>query len=354
MARFIKNRNKIVGEAPGSIVFIGKQRMEQTRLRGITFDKNSFNDYECETVEELLSNFDENKVNWLNIDGVHDAGIISKIGTKFGISTLVLEDIANTDQRPKIVEDEHYLAVFVKQITFNRSEEKIHAEQISILLGKNYIVTFQEQVGNFFDPIRVRLRNDIGKIRERKSDYMLYRILDTIADHYMMNAGQLAELIETTEEIILSNTDNSLLNQIYRNKTEISYLRKAVRPVTEISKYLKNLDSDVFNGSTKPYLHDLDDIITHTMETIDLYSTMVSDHLNMFNTNLSNRSNDVMKVLTIFASIFIPLTFIAGVYGTNFEFIPELKFKASYFIMWGVMIVVAVLMLFYFRRKKWL
>ena len=353
MARFIKKRNT-VGEAPGSIVFIGKQKMDHSRLRLLSFNEKELNEYESENVEDLMANYDEERVNWFNIDGVHDSSVIEKIGAQFQLSPLVLEDIANTDQRPKVFEDAHYLAVFVKLITFDREDEKIHADQISIILGKDFIITFQEQVGTFFDPIRKRLRENIGKIRQRKADYLLYRILDTVADHYMLNTSQMAELVEEIEEVILTTTSKEVLGRIYRNKTEISYIRKAVRPVVEISKYLKNFDSDLFNQSTKPFLNDLDDIVTHTLETIDIYSTMVSDHLNIYNTNLSNRSNEVMKVLTIFASIFIPLTFIAGVYGTNFEYIPELSFRPSYFIMWGVMIVVAVLMLLFFRKNKWL
>ena len=200
------------------------------------------NEYECDSVDEMLSNYDENRVNWFNIDGVHDSKVIEQIGQQFQLSPLVLEDIANTDQRPKVVEDLNYLAVFVKLITFNREDEKIHADQISIILGKNFIITFQEQVGTFFDSIRMRLRENIGKIRQRKADYLLYRILDTIADHYMLNASQMAEMVEEIEEVILTTTSKDVLARIYRNKTEISYLRKAVRPVVEISKYLKNFD----------------------------------------------------------------------------------------------------------------
>ena len=216
------------------------------------------------------------------------------------------------------------------------------------------MITFQEKVGEYFDPIRERIRQNIGKLRMSKADYLFYRIIDTLADMYMVCVGQVGEFVEGSESGILANVNKETIEEIYWNRTEVSFIRKAVRPAKEVTKLLKTAETELIDEATWPYFNDLDDLLTHTLESVELYYTMTSDQMNIYNTSLSNRANDVMKVLTIFAAIFIPLTFIAGIYGTNFDNVPELHYKYSYFIMLGVMLLVAIVMLIYFRRKKWL
>lgn len=354
MARFLKSRTSIIDKAPGTITFIGRQKMEKPRFRLMTFNKEELDEFENESLDELLQNRKEGRINWINIDGLHDQNVILKIGEQFDLSPLVQEDIVNTDQRPKAIEDGENLVVFLKQLNFDDSTKSIHADQITIILGENYVISFQERVGEFFNPIRNRIRQNIGRVRTSQPDYLFYRIIDTIVDNYMVCVGAMGELVEANEENVLSKVSKEIVEDIYRHKTEISYIRKAVRPAIEVSRRLKSIDSKLIKKSTRPFFDDLDDLLTHTFETIEVYHTMISDQLNIYNTNLSNSANDVMKVLTIFAAIFIPLTFIAGIYGTNFEYVPELQFRYSYFIMWGVMIVMAVIMLIYFKRKKWL
>lgn len=354
MARFLKNRDKLVGQAPGTLTFIGQKKMEKSRFRLMTYNEREIDEYETASVQSLLSNLKTDRVNWINIDGIHDHEVIQEIGNYFKLSSLVLEDIVNTDQRPKVIEEADYLVVFIKQLSYNEEEQSINADQVTLVLGENYVISFQEKVGEYFNPIRERIRQNIGKVRLNKSDYLFYRIIDTIADLYMICISHIAEMVEANEENILANNHRDIIEEIYWHKTEISYIRKAVRPAKEVSKKLKNTETELIQASTWPYFNDLDDLLTHALESVELYYTMISDQLNIYNTNLSNRSNDVMKVLTIFAAIFIPLTFIAGVYGTNFDNVPELHFKYSYFIMLAVMFVVAIVMLLYFRRKKWL
>lgn len=354
MARFLKSRNELIDKAPGALTFIGKQKMEKPRFRLMCFNKDESEEYETETLDSLISFVKADQVNWINIDGLHDQEVILKIGERFNLSPLILEDIVNTDQRPKAIEEGDNLVVFLKHLTFKEQTQNISADQITLILGENYVISFQEKVGEFFNPIRHRIRNNIGKVRSSNSDYLFYRIMDTIVDNYMVCIGTMGELVEANEENILSRVNKSVVEDIYKHKTEISYIRKAVRPAIEVSKRIKSMENKLIKKSTRPFFDDLDDLLTHSLETVEVYYTMISDQLNIYNTNLSNSANEVMKVLTIFAAIFIPLTFIAGIYGTNFDFLPELHFKYSYFIMWGVMITVAVVMLMYFKRKKWL
>lgn len=354
MARFLKNRKVLVDKSPGSLTFIGRKKMEATRFRMTVYDDSHLAEYEEADLMKLLAHVDESRINWINIDGLHDAGVISKIGKRFNISPLVLDDIVNTDQRPKLVDDGGNKVVFLKQLTFNETEKSVSAEQITLVLGSFYVISFQEKVGGFFNPIRERLRQNIGKLRVSKSDYLLYRIIDTIVDNYLLCVSAIGELVEENEEHIITSNSKETIEKIYRQKMEISFIRKAVRPAVDISKKLKVSDGDLIKESSMPFFADLDDLLTHTLESVEVYHAMISDQLNIYNTRLSNSANDVMKVLTIFAAIFIPLTFVAGVYGTNFDYVPELHYRYSYFIMWGLMIVMALVMLFFFRKKKWL
>ena len=353
MARFLKSRANIVGQAPGTLTFIGRKKMDKPRFRLMSYNETNIVEHEPSNVKGLLSHLEKDLINWINIDGIHDQEVIQEIGNYFNLSPLVLEDIVNTDQRPKVIEEADYLVVFLKQLSFNSAEESVSADQVTLVLGPNYVISFQEKVGEYFNPIRERIRQNIGKVRQSKSDYLFYRIIDTIADMYMIAIGNIGELVEGNEEKVLANIRKETIEEIYGHKTEISYIRKAVRPAKEVTKKLKNTETDLIKKSTWPYFDDLDDLLTHALESVELYYTMISDQLNIYNTNLSNRANDVMKVLTIFAAIFIPLTFIAGIYGTNFDYLPELHYKYSYFIMWGIMILLVAGMLLYFRRKKW-
>ncbi|MDA3816276.1 MAG: magnesium/cobalt transporter CorA [Prolixibacteraceae bacterium] len=354
MARFIKNRKVLVDKGPGMVTFIGNQKMDRPRFRLISYNQTEGVEHEADNVNELVSKMSDKHIYGVNIDGMHNPDVINEVGRTFNLSPLVLEDIANTDQRPKMVEDNHNIVIFLKQVQYASDLQNVQSEQITLVLGSNYVISFQERVGNFFEPIRHRMRENIGKLRLKKADYLFYRIIDTIVDNYMVCLGSLGELIEGNEEHILSKKNKEVVDEIYHHKTEISFIRKAVRPVREITKQLKSSDSVLLTKPTKPFFADIDDLITHAIETIDVYYTMTSDQLNIYNTNLSNSANEVMKVLTIFAAIFIPLTFIVGIYGTNFDYLPELHYKYSYFIMLGVLLVLTIVMLLFFKKKRWL
>ena len=335
MARFLKNRQKAQGQAPGSLIFIGKQKMEKTRIRVIQYNKENIIEEEPENIDNVKSYIKKGYITWINIDGLHNTNPIEQLGSMFNLTSLALEDILNTDQRPKFIEDENNIVVFLKAFLYEKDARILSSEQISFIVADNYLITIQERVGDYFDPVRNRLRKSKGKIRFSDADYLCYTLLDSIVDSYIMNISVLGDIIEDQEEAILKGTNRRIIEDIYRHKTEMSFIRKSVRPVKEIMTHIIKSESKFIHPKTLIYLNDLDD-------------------LTVYHTNLSNRVNDVMKVLTIFASIFIPLTFIAGVYGTNFDYLPELHFKYSYFIMLGVMAIVAVIMLIFFSRKKWL
>lgn len=353
MARFLKNREKTRGQSPGALIFQGEKRQEKVKITCTHYNENTIDQSEI-GAERLSEQIKEGMITWINIDGLHDTQIIEKLGTAFNISSLALEDILNTDQRPRYFEDEHQLIIIMKSLKLDKSNEQTDAEQVSFVVGKNYLITFQEKSNRIFEDVIYRLRNNRGKIRKSFSDYLAYALMDTIVDSYILNIEAYGRIIEAYEEQLI-NPQKGLSDTIFKHKTEVAFFRKNIRPLKEITNRLQKSDSVLIKKATRQhYIPDLDDLVTQALDAIEIYYTMVADQLNLYNTNISNRANDVMKVLTIFAAIFIPLTFIAGVYGTNFQYVPELNYKYGYFGMWGVMIVVALVMLVYFKRKGWL
>lgn len=354
MARFFKNREANKGLAPGSLVFIGNKKVENIRIRVIDFDNTNLNEQELEDIMQGTKYIETNTVTWINIDGLHDLEAINKVGKAFDLHPLLLEDILNTGQRPKMEEFDNCLFLVLKMLRYDDEKQIILAEQLSMIIGRTFLITFQERVGDVFEPVRERIRKQRGRIRASGIDYLAYALLDTVVDNYIYLVSKLGEKIEDIEVGILEETSAKTLEKINNYKREMSYIRKSVRPAKEFITKLPRLESEFIREETKPFLNDLLDLITQATEAIDTYREMLSDQLNIYNSSVSNKMNDVMKILTIFAAIFIPLTFIAGIYGTNFEYLPELHFKYSYFIFWGVMITVAIGMVMFFKRKGWL
>ncbi len=354
MARFFKNRIKNKGLAPGSLVFIGEQKMEKTRLSVIDYDVNNLKEFEVKDLTEALRYKDTNSVTWINLYGIHDVEIINVIGKHFELHPLLLEDLLNTDQRPKMEEFDNCLFFVMKMIRYDEDKKEVVSEQLSIVLGKNFVLTFQEQVGDVFEPVRERIRKQKGRIRTVGNDYLAYALMDTVVDNYIYTIERIGEQVEDLETQTIDNPSKEILTNINIFKREISFLLKVTRPVFEIMHKLHRLESDFIDKNTLPFIKDLYDLIIHASDSLVTYREILSDYLNIYHTSLSNKMNEVMKVLTIFAAIFIPMTFIAGVYGTNFKYLPELEYKYSYFILWGVFVTIALVMLFYFKRKKWL
>lgn len=355
MPRFIKKVSRKIGLSPGALVHVGKKKIEKVRIRLIDYDEVQLQEKEPKTIEDCFPFKDLPTVTWVNIDGLHDIEIMEKIGKHFGLHPLVLEDILNTEQRPKLEDFDDYIFVVLKMLHYDESEGEIRAEQISIILGSNFVLSFQERVGDIFNPLRERIRNAKGRVRKMGPDYLAYGLLDAIVDNYFVVLEKLGEQIEGMEEELVTNPTPETLQKIHNLKREMIFLRKSVWPLREVVSRLERGESPLIKEATGIYLRDVYDHTIQVIDTIETYRDMLSGMLDIYLSSISNRMNQVMKVLTIIATIFIPLTFVAGIYGMNFEYMPELKWHWFYpKAFWLVMLGVAALMLVYFRRKRWL
>ncbi len=353
MARFFKKRDASIGLAPGSLVFIGDKKVEGMQIRLIDYDTEHLRDEELRDIQSGAEALKSNSVSWININGLDDTPRMRELGTTFGLHPLLLEDVLNTGQRPKLEEFDGVIFIVVKMLRLE--EGLVIAEQLSLVIGPTFLLTFQERPGDVFEPVRNRIRKSQGRVRISGSDYLAYALLDAVTDNYIQIVERLGSQVEDLEvEVLSSDAKPDVLGKIHDLKRELSFIRKTVRPAREAIMQFSKLDSDLIRPETSPFLKDLHDIATQAADAIDTYREMLSDELNIYNSSVSNRMNDIMKVLTIFAAIFIPLTFIAGIYGTNFEYLPELQYRYSYFIFLGVMAVMALAMLGYFKRRGWL
>lgn len=354
MSRYFIKRSKNQGKAPGSLVFIGEQKSDQTNFKLFTYNENSLEEKSFDKLtSQNLFNIDlSHNVNWLDIDALHDLDLMKSIKESYKLHHLMMEDVLNTGQRPKKEDFVDMSLISMKMLQFSESE--IQVEQVSFVLKNNFLISFQEHPGDLFDMVRYRIRNSKGKIRSLGADYLCYALMDTIVDQYFDIIGKIGDEVEDLEDQILHKQSEEISSKIYQYKREFRLLHKAILPVRDILLKILREEDLYFKKETKQYIRDLLDLTQQALDSVETYREQLSDYHNTYNTLVNNRMNDVMKVLTIFASIFIPLTFIAGVYGTNFDYIPELSFKYSYFIMWGVFIILIIGMLIYFKRKKWL
>ena len=347
-------RTAEIHSVPGSGGYVGEKRETDVKLQVLDYNENVVIEKELSSVSDILSYIGKNTVTWLNVSGVHNESILQELGKCFNIHPLVLEDIANTTQRPKLDEYDDYLFVVLKMINLESNSEEIVMEQISLIVGKDYVISLQEKEGDVLDSLRQRIRYGKGKIRKQGSDYLLYGIFDCVVDYYFTVLENVGESIENLEENLMHSPDQKLLNRIYGLKRELVFMRKSVWPMREVVSAIQHSDHDIIKQSTSVFFRDVYDHTIQIVETVETFRDMMTGMLDLYLSTVSNRMNEVMKVLTIFAAIFIPLTFIAGVYGMNFEFMPELKWKLGYAVWWVVVVSLTIGMLIYFKRKKWL
>jgi magnesium transporter len=326
----------------------------------VSYDSDNLEEKELKTIEECFSYKEKQMVTWINIDGVQQMDIIEKIGKRFNLHPLVLEDIVNTDQRPKIEDYVSYLFLVFKMLYRKGGKKEAQSEHLSLIVGPQFVISFQEKEGDVFNPVRERIRSGKGRIRKMGSDYLAYALIDTIVDNYFSVLENLGEEIEESEEELLSNPGTQTLQEINRLKREMLFLRKSVWPLREVINGLQRGESTLIKESTVIFLRDVYDHTIQIMDTIETFRDLVSGMFDTYLSSVSNKMNEVMKVLTIIATIFIPLTFIAGIYGMNFNHevspwnMPELNWAFGYLAAIGVMIITALGMLVYFKRKKWL
>ncbi len=353
MARHFKRISKTIGLSPGTPIHIGEKRGGEVRITVIDYDEKQVTEKVVDTPESCLAFRDKPTITWINIDGIHEVDTIEKIGNLFGLHPLIIEDIVNTGQRPKMEDFEDHIFVVLKMLSYD-DEAEIKAEQVSLIIGHGFVISFQERQGDVFESIRERIRSGKGRIRKMGADYLAYVLIDAIVDHYFLILEKLGERIESMEDELVSNPTPEVLQKIHTMKRDMIFLRRSVWPLRELISGLERTESPLIKKGTEIFLRDVYDHTIQVMDTIESFRDMVSGMLDTYLSSISNRMNEVMKVLTIIATIFIPLTFIAGIYGMNFQFMPELAYRWAYPAVWGIMLVVAGAMVVYFKRKRWL
>ncbi|MDX1442063.1 MAG: magnesium/cobalt transporter CorA [Nitrosopumilaceae archaeon] len=343
-----------IGLRPGELIHVGEKKVDKVRIELIEYDEKDFSENLNPSISECLDSKVKSNVSWVNIIGIHDPKIIEQFGNEFGVHSLHQANIMNTDLRPSIEVFEDYIQLMLKMPHFNEEKGRVELEQVSFILAQNHLLTFQEYEADFFDKIRDRLRNNIGTIRKRKSDYLCYLLVDAIVDSYFLVLEKISDITENLEDELMSNPRQNTLQTLQLLKRQMILLRKSMWPAREVIDSLQKSHSDFIHEETKTYLRDTYNHIVQVIDTIEGLRDVVGGLLDTYLSSVSNRMNEVMKTLTIIASIFIPITFIAGIYGTNFEYIPELEWEGSYFAMIGVMIIISLIMLAGFKKKQWL
>ena len=353
MNRFLKKSKQEIGRSPDDLIFRGEKKVDQVTLRIIDFDTNNLSENAVETVKEVSEFQHKDTVTWLNVDGLHNKSIMQEITSSFNLDTLVMAEVLNTEARPRVIEYDNCTLITIKMLWVDEENKKTLVENLSLILTKKILMSFQERKGDVFEPVRERIRKQKKRIRNGGTDYLTFALLDIVVDNYLYVISVLGEKIETLEENLLLSPNQNIINEINNYKKELNFLRKSIKPAREMIFSLAKTESDYITESTYLHFKELEDNISQANDASDNYREILSDQLNIYHTTISTKLNDIMKFLTVFSVVFIPLTFIAGIYGTNFEYVPELSFKYSYFIMWAVMFVVAVSMLLYFKKKKW-
>jgi len=354
MGKFYDQEATDLGLPPGTLVHVGRKRTAAVRITVIDYNEDEFQERVVEDPSECAVFKERETVTWINVDGVHEMDVIEKIGACFDIHPLVQEDIANTGQRPKLEDYGDYLYAVLKMISHAGGEARLDVEQVSIILGKSFVISFQEKEGDVFSAVRDRLRNSKGNIRARGADYLAHGLMDAVVDHYFVVLETLGESIEALEEAVVTRATPETLRQMHAIKRQLIFLRKSVWPLREVISNLQRGESPLVSDGTGLYLRDLYDHTIQVIDTVESFRDMAAGILDIYLSTMSNKMNEVMKVLTIIATLFIPLTFVAGVYGMNFKHMPELDWRLGYPLVLLIMLAICVVMLVYFRRKRWI
>jgi magnesium transporter len=354
MSESLSSASKKAGLPPGSLVHVGEVLETEARITIIDYNKDIIEEQTIESIEQILQCREKDTVTWVNIEGLGIVELIGAIGEAFNIHPLVLEDILNTHQRPKLEEYDDYLYCVLKGISSAENDFAVEYEQISILILNDFVFTFKEKQDQLFEPVKRRLRSSKGHFRSQGADYLAYVILDTIVDSYFTLQDSLDDIVDSVEEDLITNPTAETLATIQGVKRELIFIRRSISPLREMLNAILRSESPLIEGKTLIYFRDISDHVLRISESLESSRDMVSGLLDIYITSISNKMNEIMKVLTVFASIFIPLTFIAGIYGMNFEYMPELKWRWAYPTLWGGFVIIPIILLVYFKKKKWL
>lgn len=354
MGRIVRRQTKDPGAAPGTLVHTGPQRVEQTGITVMEYGPDRLREWVAEDPGDIRSLREARGVSWINVEGLHETDLIQSVGDDFGIHPLVLEDVVHVGQRPKVEEYEDYLYVVLTMLDWDPGQRQVTEEQLSVVVGATYVLTFQERAGDVLDPVRERIRGSSPQIRSRGADYLAYALIDAVVDRYFTVAERIGELCDELELAVMDDGGPEVRASLHHLKRELLLVRRAVSPVRELANALMRTESGLVEAETRVFLRDVHDHAIRLVESTDILRDMVSGLMDLHLSALGQRTNEVMKVLTVMATIFIPLTFIAGIYGMNFENMPELAWPWAYPVLLGVMLVMGGLMVVYFKRKDWI
>lgn len=351
MTRVFKKKKEDIGLSPYALIFRGQKKIDKVVVNAMDYSLNSVNEFEVVSADQFNELKNHTTTSWLNVYGIDNVKLMEVLSDKFQISNIILSDIMNPNTRPKFIQVDHHLYINVKLL--HKNDIGISIDNLSLVISDGLLISFQEKVGNIFDPIRERIRTHKNKIRKSGSDYLAFALLDVVVDSYIYQIGELGERIEDLEELLSENMDKYLPDQINSLKRELNAIRKIVKPTKEMLLGLAKYETDLIKDDNIIHYKELVDNINEANDLVDSYREILYDMLNIYHTNVSNRLNEIMRLLTIISVIFIPITFIAGVYGTNFDVLPELHWKYGYFAMLSIMAIVVLGMIWYFKRKKW-
>lgn len=356
MPKYTKKQREHIGLSPYALVFRGQRRLEKISINALGYDETQVTEMELKSEKDIKKFLETKGTHWINIYGVHDANSMEELSKTLKVPENVFSDIMNPSLRPKIEEFENGLFLTLKMLRYpeNRKDADLTADNLSILIMDDQIISFQEQPAKAFDAVRDRIRRyNTTKIRTAGPDYLAFALLDVVVDNYIYIIGLIGDKIESLEDRISPDAKNDILDEINDYKSEMNFIRKNIKPAREMMLNLVKLDSDFLQPQNRVHFKELQNNITEATESAESYREILYDQLNIYHTMMSTKLNDIMRILTVFSVIFIPLTFIVGVYGTNFINLPEIHWKYGYFAMWILMVLVALIMLWYFKRKKW-
>ncbi|HOW86050.1 MAG TPA: magnesium/cobalt transporter CorA [Candidatus Aminicenantes bacterium] len=353
MTREEIKRSEKAGLAPGTLMYVGDKESRPARITVIDYDAAGFLEKEAATVEECFPFKETSTVTWINVDGLRDAPVIEKLGARFDIHPLVLEDIVTTTQRPKAEDLGNAVFVVLRMIEGGLDGGGLTADQLSLIIGPNYVLSFQETPGDCFGAVRERIRGGKGRIRKLGPDYLAYAIIDAVVDNYFLVLEKLGERIDALEEVLVEAPRREALHEIHALKREMIGLRKSVWPLREVVSGLERMETPLVRKSTGVFLRDVYDHAIQVIDTVESFREMLSSMVETYLSSASNRMNEIMKVLTIISTIFIPITFLVGVYGMNFPNMPEMRWRWGYLFVWALIVGAVATMAAFFRRRKW-
>ena len=352
--RIFRNRGREPGLPPGTLVYSGEKPVQPPRVRMLDYDEHKVVERELSSAAECLPFKDANTVTWIDVDSLSDVELLRQFERILGFHSLMLEDILNTDQRPKFEDYGNYIYIVAKMLDYHPGKGEMEIEQISLVLGPNYVITFQERPGDFFDPLRERIRKSLGRIRKMGTDYLAYSLIDIIVDHYFVVLEKLGEKIEQLEDVVSTNPGPKTGSAIHALRREMIFVRRSTWPMRDVVASLQRSDSDLIHDSNAAYYRDLQDHSMQVTDTVDSFRDLLNGMLDAYYATITNRTNAVLKLLALFSAIFMPLTFITGIFGMNFVHFPELEWRYGFQGSLILMAIVIGIMVGFFRWKKWL